>query len=206
MTPLVEDLEDQTKYRQTLAISYNDLVQFVLDYLMRKTVLTGFYWSTCLIFLGIAIKVRMNISGYFARADIFLHSIIGLLILPFLSIAVHEFLHIIPYYIFGAKKIRVGVDLKQYLFYVTAHRHVANRRQFVIVAIMPFFIISLSILFLFFQLPALWKWSLSLFLFVHATMCSGDIALLNYYFVNRNKKIFTWDDADKKMAYFYEEL
>jgi hypothetical protein len=43
-------------------------------------------------------------------------------------------------------------------------------------------------------------------LFVHATMCAGDFAMLNFYFLNRGKKIYTWDDFDKKMAYFYEEI
>jgi len=57
-----------------------------------------------------------------------------------------------------------------------------------------------------FTLPGLWKWSLSIFLFVHATMCAGDFALLNFYFLNRRKKIYTWDDFDKKIAYFYEEI
>jgi hypothetical protein len=37
-------------------------------------------------------------------------------------------------------------------------------------------------------------------------MCAGDFALLNLYFLNRDKKIYTWDDFDKKEAYFYEEL
>jgi hypothetical protein len=37
-------------------------------------------------------------------------------------------------------------------------------------------------------------------------MCAGDFALLNLYFVNKDKKIYTWDDLDKKEAYFYEEL
>jgi hypothetical protein len=30
--------------------------------------------------------------------------------------------------------------------------------------------------------------------------------MLNYYYLNRHKRIFTWDDADMKEAYFYEEL
>lgn len=98
------------------------------------------------------------------------------------------------------------MDLQQFFFYVTAHRYVAGPLQFIIVALIPFVIISLIILFLVLYLPGLWKWSLSLFLFVHATMCAGDFALLNFYWINRNKKIFTWDDADKKIAYFYEEL
>ena len=98
------------------------------------------------------------------------------------------------------------MDLKQYLFYVTAHRHVTKSLQFKIVALIPFIVISLIFLFLVFYLPGLWKWSISLFLFVHTTMCAGDFALLNFYFLNRSKKIYTWDDADEKMAYFYEEI
>jgi pilus assembly protein TadC len=98
------------------------------------------------------------------------------------------------------------MDLKQYLFYVSAHRYVASPIQFRIVALTPFLVISLCLIILVILLPGLWKWSLSIFLFVHATMCAGDFALLNLYFVNKDKKIYTWDDLDKKEAYFYEEL
>jgi hypothetical protein len=119
---------------------------------------------------------------------------------------VHEFLHIIPYFLSGAKNIRVGMDLKQYLFYVSAHKYVAAPFQFRIVALTPFLVISSGLIILIILLPGLWKWSLSIFLFVHTTMCAGDFALLNLYFVNKDKKIYTWDDLDKKEAYFYEEL
>jgi len=202
----VEDLEDQTKFRQILSISYNDLISFILDNLKRKSDLSIFFWSSCLFFLGIAIMVRINITGYFPLPDILFHSFLGLIIFPVICIPVHELLHIIPYYISGARTIRVGMDLKQYLFYVTAHRYVATPIQFRIVAIIPFLIISVTLTLLIFLLPGLWKWSLSLFLFVHATMCAGDFALLNFYFMNRDKKIYTWDDADLKMAYFYEKI
>jgi hypothetical protein len=30
--------------------------------------------------------------------------------------------------------------------------------------------------------------------------------LLNFYFLNRRKKIFTWDDAEEKVAFFYEQI
>ena len=206
MALLVEDLDDLKKFRQILVISYRDLIQFILDYLKKKSGLTVFFWSVCLIFLGIVITVRINIAGYFPIANILFHSALGLLIFPVFCIPMHELLHIIPYCISGAKKIRVGMDLKQYLFYVTAHRHVTTQLQFRIVAITPFLIISITLLFLILLLPGLWKWSLSLFLFVHTTMCAGDFAMLNFYFLNRDKKIYTYDDADKKMAYFYEEI
>jgi Putative zincin peptidase len=202
----VEDLEDQTRYRQILAIPYSELITFVLDYISRKSRLLLFFLSVCLIFLSLAIKVRINIAGYFLFRNIIFHSALGLIVFPLLCIPVHEVLHIIPFYFSGAKNIRVGMDLKQYIFYVTAHRHVATPLQFRIVAITPFLIISLVLILLIFRLPGLWKWSLSLFLFVHATMCAGDFALLNFYFLNRDKIIYTWDDVDKKEAYFYEKL
>mgnify|MGYP002814609397 CR=1 FL=1 len=206
MALTVEDLDDQTRFRLIREISYHDLIEFIFDYLRRKSALIVFYWSACLIFLGAAIIVRINIDGYFPVADILLHSVLGLIIFPILCIPLHELLHIIPYYISGARRIRVGMDLKQYLFYVTAHRYVSSRQQFRTVTITAFLIITITLLFIVFLLPGLWKWSLSLFLFVHTTMCAGDFAILNFYFLNRGKKLYTWDDADKKTAYLYEEI
>jgi hypothetical protein len=202
----VEDLENEMKFRKILEISYNDLIPFIFDNIKKRSLLIMLFWIACIITLILAIFVRINISGDFRIAEILLHSFAGLIIFPLLSIPVHELLHIIPFYISGAKNIRVGMDLKQYLFYVTAHRYVASPVQFKTVAILPFLIISIITLFLLFNLPGLWKWSMSLFLFIHTTMCSGDFALLNFYFLNRNKKIYTWDDADKKIAYFYEKI
>jgi hypothetical protein len=202
----VEDLEDQSKYRQILKIPYDELVAFVLDYIRRKSGLMVFFWSASIVFLGIALFVRINISGYFPFRNIFFHSILGFIVFPLVYIPIHELLHIIPYYITGAKKIRIGMDLKQYMFYVTAHRHVATKCQFRFVALVPFLLTSLVILLLVLSLPGLWKWSLSIFLFVHATMCAGDFAILNFYSLHRGKKIYTWDDFDEKTAYFYEEI
>jgi hypothetical protein len=202
----VEDLEDQSIYRQILKIPYDDLVPFVIDYIRRRSGLMVFFWSACIVFLGIALFVRINISGYFPLRNIFFHSCLGLIFFPLLYIPVHELLHVIPYYFTGARNIRIGMDLKQYMFYVTAHRHVATKNQFRFVALVPFMLTSLVIIYFILTLPSLWKWSLSLFLFVHATMCAGDFAMLNFYSLHRGRKIYTWDDFDEKAAYFYEEI
>ena len=202
----VEDLDDQTRFRQVLTISYQDLIKFVFEYLKKRSGLTFFFWSVCLLSLGLTVFARIKIAGYFPVIDIIWHSVLGLIIFPVICIPFHELIHIIPYYISGARNIRVGMDLKQYLFYVTAHRYVATPIQFIIVAVTPFLILSIVVTLLVFLLPGLWKWSLSLFLFAHTTMCAGDFALMNFYFLNRNKKIYTWDDADRKIAYFYEKI
>lgn len=206
MSLKVEDLEDQFKYRQILKIPYDELVTFVLDYVRRKSGLMVFFWSSCIVFLGIALFIRINISGYFPFRNIFMHTLLGLIVFPLIYIPFHELLHIVPYYITGARNIRIRMDLTQYMFYVTAHRYVASEGQFRFVALVPFLLTSLAFLFLVFILPGLWKWSFSLFLFVHATMCAGDFALLNFYALHKGKKIYTWDDFDEKVAYFYEEI
>jgi Putative zincin peptidase len=202
----LEEINDQAKFRLILTVPYTNLIQFVFEYLKKKSVLMLLYWFLCLIFLFLAVYIRINIAGNFPVTHILFHSAIGMIILPLLCIPVHELLHIVPYYVSGAKNIRIGMDLKQYLFYVTADKYVATPMQFRIVAWAPFIIISTGLLVLIYLLPGLWKWSLSVFLFAHATMCAGDFALLNLYYINKEKRIYTWDDFDKKEAYFYEEL
>jgi hypothetical protein len=206
MSYSVEDLEDQKRFRLFLTLSYTDLIGFVFEYLKKKTWLTYIFWTICIIFLCFGLFIRIRIRGGYPESAFLLHSVFGMIILPVVFIPVHEFLHVIPYFLSGAKNIRVGMDLRQYMFYVTAHRYVASPVQFIIVALTPVILISATLILSVFFIPGIWKWSLSLFLFVHATMCAGDIALLNLYIVNKNKEIYTWDDVDKKEAYFYEKV
>ncbi len=206
MALTVEDFDDQSRFRQLEAIPYSDLISFVLEYIRRRSWLIIFFWSACIIFSGIALAVRINIAGYFPLKNILLHSLMGFILFPIALIPVHELMHIIPFFLTGARKIRIGADLKQYIFYVTAHRHVLGSGKFRFVALIPFLTISAALIIFILYLPGLWKWSLSVLLFVHATMCAGDFAMLNFYHINRHRKIYTWDDADEKMAYFYEEI
>jgi hypothetical protein len=206
MAYLVEDLNDQKRFSLLLEVPYKNLIEFVFEYLKKKSGLTVLFWSICSIFLFITLLIRIRIAGIFPASHILFHSGIGLIVMPLIIIPFHELLHVIPYYLSGARNIRVGMDFKQYLFYVTAHRYVASPVQFRIVAWTPFIIISILSALLVLILPGLWKWSISLFMFAHATMCAGDFALLNFYYINREKQIYTWDDADKKEAYFFEKI
>lgn len=202
----VEDLEDESRFRQILKIPYDELINFVFDYIKRRSDLIVIFWSLCIIFLGYAAYIRINIAGYFPLKNILLHSFLGFIVFPLLLIPLHELLHLIPFKLTGAKNIRIGMDLRQYMFFVTAHRHIVSSGQFRWIAYTPFAIITLSLLLLILFVPGLWKWSLSLVLLIHATMCAGDFAMMNFFRINRKKKLYTWDDAEKKIAYFYEEI
>lgn len=206
MAPGIEDLEDESRFRQILKVPYDELISFVFDYIKRRSDLIVFFWSLCVIFLGFAAYIRLNIAGYFPLKNTMFHSLLGLIVFPMILVPIHELLHVIPFRFTGAKKIRIGMDLKQYMFYVTAHRHVVNSKQFRWIGYTPFAVISLGLLLLILFVPGLWKWSLSLLLLVHSTMCAGDFAMMNFFRLNRKKKIYTWDDAEKKIAYFYEEI
>jgi hypothetical protein len=201
-----EDLDDQSRYRHLFTLPYGDIASFVIDYIRRRTGLTIFFWAFCLVAFGLALTIRINVAHFFEYRRIFFHTFLGLIVFPILIIPLHELLHVIPYFLSGARKIRVGMDLRQFIFYVTAHRHVASRGQFRLVAVCPFIIMTIALLFLILTLPGLWKWSFSLLIFVHSTMCAGDFAMLNYYHINRRRKIYTWDNADLMEAYFYEEI
>src|ERR1035437_3233615 len=151
----IEDLDDPKNFRLLLTVPYKNLAEFVFEYLKKKSVMTILFWSVCLVFLCLTISIRIRIGHYFHYSHILFHSVLGMIILPILIIPIHEFLHIIPYYFSGARNIRIGMDLKQYLFYVTAHKYVASPVQFRIVAVTPFIIISAVLVFLIFLLPGL---------------------------------------------------
>jgi hypothetical protein len=204
--PKPEDLIDERRFRHLLTLRYGEIASFVLEQVRRKTGIILFFWAFCLITLGLAITIRINISGYFELKKIFLHSILGIVVFPVVIIPVHELLHIIPYIFSGARRIRVGMDFKQFIFYVTAHRHVATSTLFRLVAVSPFLVVTIGSLLLIWWLPGLWKYSTAVFLFVHTTMCAGDFAMISFCNIYRNHKVYTWDDADLKEAYFYEEI
>lgn len=206
MVPKPEDLNDERRYRHLLTLPYGEIISFVLDHLRRKTGTTLFFWAFSLVTLGLAVTLRINIAGYFELKKIFLHSILGLVVFPVVIIPLHELLHIIPYMLSGAKRIRVGMDFRQFIFYVTAHRHVATSSLLRFVAIFPFLAVTATSLFLIWWLPGLWKYSTAVFLFVHTTMCAGDFAMISFCNIYRKHRVYTWDDADLKEAYFYEEI
>jgi hypothetical protein len=201
----VEDLDDVTRFHLFLSISYNDLAEFVINQLKKRSFITLLFWFLCLLSFTFSVVIRFSLARHFAWGAIIKQSLIGFILLPVLCIPVHEGLHILPFALSGARNIRVGMDLKQYLFFVTAHRYVAGKRQFTIVALMPFLLITAASIAAIIILPPPWKWSVAAFLFAHTTMCAGDFALISLFNI-KGKKIYTWDDADKRMAYFYEEV
>lgn len=202
----VDDIIKNERFRHLLTLSYDDIVPFVFEYIKKHTFPIISAWSFLLAIIILMADARFALAGQYRFLIIFTHSIIGLVIFPLILVIPHELLHIIPYFMGGARNIRVGADWKQYYFYVTSHLSPVGPFIYIAVALTPFLLISIVLIYLAFIIRSpLWSWTMLCTLFMHTTMCAGDFALINFYWINRDKRIITWDDADRKEAYFYED-
>ncbi len=207
MSKSVDNITGNKRYRHLFTLSYDEIVPFVFKYIKKHTFPIILAWSFLLAIIILMTDFRFELASDYRFINILMHSSIGIVILPLVLVLPHELLHIVPYYLSGARNIRVGADWQQYYFYVTAHLYPVGAATFITVALTPFLVISAALVYLIIITASpLWTWSLLWTLFMHTTMCAGDFALINYYWINRHKKIITWDDADSKKAYFYEDM
>ncbi|MGM0464590.1 MAG: DUF3267 domain-containing protein [Bacteroidota bacterium] len=207
MRKSVDHITGNERYRHLFTLSYDEIVPFVFKYIKKHTFPIILAWSFLLAIIILMTDFRFELASDYRFINILMHSSIGIVILPLVLVLPHELLHIVPYYLSGARNIRVGADWQQYYFYVTAHLYPVGAITFITVALTPFLVISAALVYLIIITASpLWTWSLLWTLFMHTTMCAGDFALINYYWINRHKKIITWDDADSKKAYFYEDM
>ena len=201
--PGIEELEKTSLYEKILSLPYDELGPFVLREMKRL--------SRPMVSILTAMAASLFLSVWFWPGLVFPSGgpgilsglATGLILLPLALVPVHEGLHLIPFALAGARDIRFGADLKQGIIYVTAHRFVAGRNLFSVVALTPLIFITISLIIFILFSPAWWKWVLSMTLFVHSTMCAGDAALLGFMESFGKRKVYTWDDADLKVAYFY---
>jgi len=206
MTPGIDELEEGLAWEKVLTLSYAEIAPFVISNLRRFSLPMALVWiiSAGALFLSVWLWPGLRLPA--DNPQIITGLGAGLAVIPLLLIPLHEGLHLIPFRLAGANDIRMGADLRQGIVYVTAHRFVAGRRLFTMVALTPFFIITTGITIALILSPPWWQWVLSMSLLVHTTMCAGDAALLGFMGSYKNRRLFTWDDADRKEAYFYASV
>ncbi len=202
----IEALQQEEHYRLIRQLPYSEIPDFVMEHLFRRNRETFFFWLSVILFLFIAIQPSVV---FFASAPGILNTLwygfLGLLLLPVLLIPLHEGIHALVLVLSGGRNIRVGADLKNFFFYVTAHRYPIRRKTFTRVALAPFFVINTALWITAWLLPGYLSWSFYLALFSHATMCAGDFAMLSFYNQYEGQEIITYDDVEEKTAYFYLE-
>ncbi len=201
--PRIEELDDPTAYEKVLTLPYGEIAPFVISNVTKPSLPMLLIWFTAGASLFLSVWFWPGLNFPSSGQQMLTGLAAGLLLLPVILIPVHEGAHLIPFRIAGARDIRFGADLRQGIVYVTAHRFVAGRKLFSLVALTPFIAVTVALLVFILLSPPWWKWVLSMTLLIHTSMCAGDTALLGFMYSFRDRRVFTWDDADRKEAYFY---
>lgn len=196
-----ESLEEKG-YVVKEVLEHQDLIPFVRAQYKSLNIFTIGYFAANAVFFGMGtftffngLKLSESIGeqlGYFGMG----------FAIAFALIPLHEFIHVLAYKIRGAKQTSYDANWKKFYFMAVAHRFVANYKDFLVVALAPFVVISLALICLMTAAGPDWDRTIAGILFAHAAMCSGDFALLSYMFKYRKKEMVTYDDAENKVSYF----
>lgn len=188
-------------------LSLEDIVQFVFRQIRILNPATVIFFVAALssFFMMVFTLVSDVIPVKWGWAKIMLHCFNGFILWPVILIPIHELIHALVYKLVGAPEIKFGIKPEKYLFYVTADKYVIGKNRFMMVALTPFVIISaVLILFACFTVYPL-SWSFIVCLFVHTTMCIGDFALTGFFMQYIGQEIYTYDDTENSVTYFYRK-
>jgi Putative zincin peptidase len=204
--PDAETLEKEPGFKKILELDFDEMIPFVLSNIRKKSLFPLLYLifnAASLIFIIFVIGFGLN-AGLLNAGKILGQIVAGIVVGSILVIPPHELLHGLAYRILGARKIRFGIDLKQFIFYVTADRFPISRKELVFLALTPFVVINMVII----GFTVLWVQEYILFmvslLLSHNIMCIGDFAMVGYACSLHNEMI-TYDDPQNKRSYFYEK-
>lgn len=218
MRPTVDELHDSGRYRLIESFRIDDMNQFILrelgtkppaqqpgkrtwrDWLMLLAIavvggVLGFFTATGLL-KGVGKPSLVLLLGQFGAA------LLGLFVL----LPLHEFIHGLAFKRVGAPKVGYGYSVKSLIVYAYSQNFPTTLREVAFVAVMPFLVITSALLIGWLLLPA-YKVFWVLLLLIHTSACIGDFALIRYWYKNRPRTIYTYDDVeDQRMTYFFERV
>ena len=189
------------------SLHHDELIPFLKESFKDKSIVVK--WYNYLILTLLIILIAYLFVDYYRVESFnglrrFSYFSLGIA-LSFVLIPLHEFLHALAYKYVGAREVSYDANWKKFYFMAMADQFVADYKEFRIVALTPFLAISIScLLFLFFPI-GIWIYSVFGLLITHTLFCSGDMALLNYFEVNKEREMVTYDDKLARMSFFYEK-
>jgi hypothetical protein len=199
-----EDLE-MKGYAKLDELDHKDLVPFIQLYMKKRTKYSIAYYIINVIILGLIGYLFVhnnNIPGH-SIGQRFAHFYYGLAIALAL-LALHEYIHVLAYRYQGATNTSYDANLRKLYFMALADKFVVNRKEFKVVALAPFIVITTVLTLLLLIVNSNWTLTVTSILLAHTAMCSGDFGLLSYFEYNNEKEVVTYDDVSRKVSYFYE--
>lgn len=204
LTP--EDLQDESEFELLTEVSHQKLREFVVEQITEEKYIIRIYsiYQVIMMLLFVFLLTRSIVLSVKGHSETLIS--VGLAVVFSLSalIVIHELLHALAYLLTGARKISFGLILKKFVFYALADRQVIAPRAFHIVALTPFMVVKLICLigFIEFYNEQLMYFFLSV-MSLHSLFCAGDIAMLAFYRIHKEKEIYNFDDRSEGKTYFY---
>jgi hypothetical protein len=187
-------------------LEHKELVPFIQTYMNKWTKYSVFYYTSTFLMFGLVgyfFIQGYNLADYSFEVR-FIHLFYGF-VLAFTLLPIHEYIHVLAYKSQGAKNTSYDANLRKFYFMALADKFVANKKEFAIVALAPFVVISFTLILLFFLVNSNWGLTVAGVLLTHTSMCSGDFGLLSYFEYNKDKNVVTYDDIENKISYFYKQ-
>jgi len=207
LNPDVETLRSDPAYQLVLELGFQDMIPFVMTQIKKGGFFSWLYLTVNLAMLTLALicSVKGLIDESMTWKRVIVQTVTGIAAGSFLIIPIHELLHGLVYRILGARKIIFGADPGQLIFFVTANRFPVSGNQVHLLTLTPFVSINLlTIAAISFLWPDGFLFS-AFFLLSHNIMCIGDFAISGFI-ASTKGKVFTYDEPERKMSYFYKEL
>ncbi|MBK7426451.1 MAG: DUF3267 domain-containing protein [Saprospiraceae bacterium] len=128
-------------------LGHKELVPFIRMYLNKRSKASIFYYlsnfvifALCVFYFIIGIDDQL-----YSFAERFKYFSYGLA-LSITFVPLHEYLHVLAYKSQGANKTSYDANLRKFYFMALADKFVANKKEFQIVALTPFVVITASLL------------------------------------------------------------
>lgn len=177
---------------------HTDIVAFVRSYFFRMNPVTLAFWIfNALVVLLFILNPLFDPHSSFAF-HFFLMGFAGF----FLLIPLHELIHGIGYRFAGAKVVSYRVVWRKLIVYAMADRFVAHRVWFTILALAPFVLINTALIVLVVIASAGWSAFFTGVLIMHTAGCSGDFALVSYFYTFWDRHPITFDEEAEGRTFF----
>ena len=185
-------------------MNHAEIVPFVKKFLHKRTWFSSFYYLSVIVSFSALLFfcIKFYHSGICTFDKILIQIVFGFL-LTLALVPFHELIHALAYKLEGAKKTSFDANFKRFYFLAIADQFVISKREFKIVALAPFLVISMALLIVSFFFGEGWKVTMLTTLSIHSLACSGDFALLSYFEFNRNKEVVSYDDKENKVSFFF---
>lgn len=185
-------------------LEHNELIPFIKIYLGKRTALSIAFTAINCVVLAVLAFCFWNSYGQegFDLGDGITQCSYGIAI-AFALIPVHEYIHVLAYRSQGAEHTSYDSNIRKFYFMALAHRFVANKREFTVVALAPFAVVTVVCLVLLLFVGQLWTFTVLGTLLTHTACSSGDFGMLNYFHFHKDMEIVTYDDTVNRISYFY---